>query len=109
MTEFIYVICEAQDPTCVKIGLSRDPDRRVRQLQTGWSQPLVVFHREEIPDGKVRGLEKLIHRLLAHLRLQGEWFELTPEAAVLEVRHALMRYGDEEDVSLRLRGGTFSF
>lgn len=107
MVNFIYVICESLDPTSSKIGISKNPDRRVRQLQTGHPLPLVVFHREEIADEKVRGLERLIHRLLAHHRMKGEWFALPPEAAVQEVRHALIRYGDEEDVQLRLNGGTF--
>jgi hypothetical protein len=107
MASFIYVICEGLDAEVSKIGISKNPDRRVRQLQTGHPLPLVVAHREEVDDKKVKGLERLIHRQLTHLRLKGEWFSLSPADAILEVKHALIRYGDQEEVCLRLNGGTF--
>lgn len=105
-TKFIYVICEGKDADSVKIGFSENPDKRVRQLQTGHASPLVVFFKEEIEAGKVRALEKIIHRLLSHHRQKGEWFSLAPCDAVLEIKHAVMRYGDVEDLFGRMSGGT---
>lgn len=105
-TKFIYVICEGKDATSVKIGFSADPDKRVRQLQTGHASPLVVFYREEVEAAKVRPLEKIVHRLLSHRRQKGEWFSLDPANAVLEIKHAVMRYGDIDDLSTLVTGGT---
>lgn len=105
-TKFLYVICEGKDAQSVKIGFSVDPDKRVRQLQTGHASPLVVFYKEEIEAEKVRPLERIVHRLLSHRRQKGEWFSLNPADAVLEIKHAVMRYGDVENLSTRLGGGT---
>ena len=105
-TKFLYIICEGKDATSVKIGFSVDPDKRVRQLQTGHASPLVVFYREEVEAGQIRALEKIVHRLLSHRRQKGEWFSLNPSDAVLEIKHAVMRYGDTENLSTRLNGGT---
>lgn len=108
-TKFIYVICEGKDAESVKIGFSVNPEKRVRQLQTGHASPLVVFYKEEIEASKVRALEKIVHRLLSHHRQRGEWFSLAPTDAVLEIKHAVMRYGDIADLSGRLRSDTLIF
>lgn len=105
--KYIYVICEAEGATAVKIGFSANPDKRVLQLQAGHATPLVVYHRERVASDKVRGMEKVIHRLLSHRKLTGEWFGLSPEEAALQVKHAMIRYGDEEDLSARIRYGRF--
>ena len=107
MSQFLYVICEQSDePTPVKIGLSVKPERRLKQLQTGQSSQLVLFHKEEVPDEQVYGLERAIHRDLRHKRVKGEWFLITPEDAVAEIKHALIRYGDIENLRGRLRSGS---
>lgn len=107
-TKFIYVICEGKDAESVKIGFSVDPDKRVRQLQTGHAASLMVFYREAVEADKVRALERVVHRLLSHRRQKGEWFSLNPTDAVLEIKHAVMRYGDEENLSIRISGGTLA-
>lgn len=102
---YLYVICESETAP-VKIGFSADPNKRLRQLQTGHPAPLTLYHKEEVRKDQVRGLEKAIHKELSHRRKQGEWFSLSPEEAVSEIRHALIRYGDVENLSMKLRAGT---
>lgn len=105
-TKFLYVICESADADSVKIGFSVDPAKRVRQLQTGHATKLTVFYSEEVALDKVRALEKIIHRTLSHRRQKGEWFSITPADAVAEIKHAVIRYGDVDNLSTRLRGGS---
>ena len=105
-TQYIYVICEGSDSEIVKIGFSRDPDKRLKQLQTGHSAPLVLFHKEEVHDEKVRALERVIHRTLSHKKAIGEWFNLAPQDAVAEVRHAIIRYGEVDNLAHRVRSRT---
>lgn len=98
---FVYVIASELEPNTVKIGLSRDPDKRVKQLQTGHAAPLKVFHQVAFPAQNTRLVEQILHRELNHKRIRGEWFSLTIEQAIAEVDFALIRYGDEPNWKLR--------
>ena len=107
MSHFLYVICEdVAEPSTVKIGFSADPAKRLKQLQTGHSNTLRVFYIEEVEQPKVRALERVIHKLLRQYNTRGEWFALKPDDAVAEVRHAVIRYGDVDDLSRRISAGT---
>lgn len=68
----IYLI---SDQERVKIGVSTDPPRRLRDLQTGSSRELTILGT--IPGGY--DLEADLHRRYADKRLDEgrEWFELT--------------------------------
>ena len=66
----------------VKFGFSKDPDRRVRALQTGSSDLLVLLETVPVGDRSVREMERLLHREFAHLRSRGEWFSISPEDGV---------------------------
>lgn len=98
---FVYVIASDQSPNQVKIGMSRDPSRRVKQLQTGHATLLQVFHKQAFPAKNTRMIEQIIHKNLGHLKLKGEWFSLTVEEAIAEVEFALIRYGDETYCGLK--------
>lgn len=58
-----------------KIGESENPDRRVRELQTGASEKLVLVHVLETDDPN--GIERYWHHRFRHQGRAGEWFELT--------------------------------
>lgn len=99
---FIYVIAESPEgPT--KIGFSKDPARRVRQLQTGHARPLSVFHTEEIDDTMVRLMETAIHSVNRHRRLSGEWYDLTVDDAIAEVRLGMICHEEEIEAKARVR------
>lgn len=59
-----------------KIGCSRTPDRRVRQLQQILPANSRLLHCIETDDPY--GIECYWHRRFAPKRLKGEWFRLTP-------------------------------
>lgn len=63
----------------VKIGSSKHPDRRLKQLQTGNSDRLKLIHVikcDRIPAKKV---EKHIQNWFRFQRLEGEWRSLSKE------------------------------
>jgi hypothetical protein len=96
---YVYILAaSAHGP--VKIGFSKHPELRLRQLQTGHAEALTLYHKE--PISQPRLLEKAIHAANRHRRVNGEWFDLTVEEGVLEVRHAVIRYSDEIDTWGRL-------
>jgi hypothetical protein len=109
VTQYLYVICEADRTplTPVKIGFSATPEKRVGQLQTAhYGGKLILFHKEEVDDLQVRALERIIHKTLRHLKKSGEWFQISPEDAVLEIKHAIIRFGDVENLHFQLNAGT---
>lgn len=58
----------------VKIGKAVQPDVRLRELQTGCPDELVILHL--IPGGEN---ERILHRKFERLRIRGEWFHLQDE------------------------------
>lgn len=93
---FIYLISQS-DTGPVKIGYSKHPNKRLKQLQTGQSSPLFLKHVEEIDDRKARIMEQIIHRENRHTKLTGEWFNLTVEQGISEIRHAIIRFENEAE------------
>lgn len=69
----------------IKIGVSRDPDRRLVQLQCGSAARLVLLG--SVPGGFAD--EAVAHRHLAAHRVQGEYFAPSPET--LELVAMLLR------------------
>lgn len=72
----------------MKLGYSKHPEKRLKQLQTGNPDALSLFHCEEVEVENIRRAEKNLHNLLGAQRLKGEWFELSVEDAILEAVHA---------------------
>ena len=87
---FVYAIASSENT--VKIGYSVDPDRRLRQLQTGHERRLVLIHTEKVDTDRAPILERLIHNANRHLRMSGEWFALTHQQAIAEIQFAVIRY-----------------
>lgn len=75
---YLYIIGNGEG--AVKVGLSKNPRKRVKQLQTGNENTLTLLFTEEFecPRKKVFEIEKKVHRDLS-CRCQkkvGEWFYL---------------------------------
>lgn len=55
--------------------MSRNPDRRLRSLQTGSSDRLTFGYGAWFAsDAEARACETALHRRLAYRRVRGEWF-----------------------------------
>ena len=76
--QYIYLI-QKNAEAIYKIGISDNPLKRVKQLQTGNSARLHLI--EVFPVANAPVIEKRLHRLLMFHRCspRGEWFKLTPE------------------------------
>ena len=70
----IYFIVEEPFDNKVKIGMAKNPAKRLKQLQTGNPSKLVLYHVIESADYKV--LERTMHDICKDLRAHGEWFEM---------------------------------
>ena len=91
MQSFIYVI-GPKDGQYVKIGHSRHPEKRLKQLQTGHSEKLFLWHSEPILLELAKAAEKTIHQQIGFKRRIGEWFAVGVEDAIAEVRFGVMSY-----------------
>ena len=78
----MFLYCIGNDNGTVKFGFSKDPERRVRSLQTGCADLLVLLESISVPEESAREYERLLHREFAHRRFRGEWFSISPEDAV---------------------------
>jgi len=81
----------------VKFGFSKDPHRRVRSLQTGSSEELVLLESIAVPEDRVREYERLLHSEFAHLRTRGEWFRISGEDGVAYLTWFQIHYLSEFD------------
>jgi hypothetical protein len=66
----LYFIQMQEEPYHFKIGIATNPEKRLKQLQTGSAAPLKIVH-------VFKGLayrEKELHKLLERFRQSGEWF-----------------------------------
>jgi len=81
----------------VKFGFSKDPHRRVRSLQTGSSEELVLLESISVPEDRVREYERLLHSEFAHLRTRGEWFRISGEDGVAYLTWFQIHYLSEFD------------
>lgn len=89
---FLYVI---GSDDIQKIGYSNNVETRLQKLQTGNPERLVIHHKVEVPEDRVRVMEKKIHSEMSYLRVRGEWFKTTPENAIAQVEYAMIRWLDD--------------
>ena len=76
---YIYVI---GTESIQKIGFSKNPQSRLKQLQTGNSEQLFLHHMIEVSDERTRLLERFLHKDLSYKKLKGEWFKLSKQEAI---------------------------
>lgn len=96
MAKYIYVITPETEEYC-KIGFSKNPNQRVLSAQTFSPEKLKIYYTEEFDDDIVKTIEKCLHRTINRYRMNGEWFNISPETAKLEIIHAKIYY--EDDIS----------
>jgi len=95
MTKYIYVIApvNTDKPPC-KIGISDNPDKRVKQLQTGHPEKLEVKYLLEVNNAEF--YERLLHKDIKHKRKTGEWFDLTVKEAIDQIGFTMIHYQESE-------------
>lgn len=80
----VYVIGRRGGPC--KIGVSADPMKRLKSVQTGCAMAVEVWGYCTFPSRFVaRRFERSAHDALSGNRLSGEWFDVEPEAAIAAI------------------------
>lgn len=69
----IYFIQAGEDGP-IKIGFSKDPDSRLRTLQTAHTAKLKMLHHQV----GTKADEGRLHHRFKNIRIKGEWFEASP-------------------------------
>lgn len=77
---FIYLIYKPKSDV-YKIGVSKNPDFRIKQLQTGSEEVLELITKVKTNYGYK--LEKYLHRYYKSVKQEGEWFKLTDSDILL--------------------------
>lgn len=98
--DYIYIIIN--DLGYVKIGVSKNPNQRLKQLQTGNQSKLSLLFTEEFEcDRKhLLDIENYIHKNCSYLckRVKGEWFNIEQdniEDLCRFVTYCRIRYEDD--------------
>lgn len=71
--KFIYLI-QSQEDGYYKIGVSKHPNKRLKQLQTGNSSELKLI--ESYQTEHAHQVEKTLQRRYSYLKKEGEWFDI---------------------------------
>ena len=77
----------------IKIGRSKDPQKRLKQLQTGNPNKLKLIAFFEGEGWK----EKIIHEKLRRYRLKGEWFSYDCVGSIPENLYEQITFGSFDD------------
>lgn len=90
----VYVVGAVGHP--IKIGVAVDPESRLAKLQTGSPARLVLHYAVSVLDAF--GVERASHATLSAHRLEGEWFDVSPEVAIEVVQRAAGTAASSMDV-----------
>lgn len=79
--DYMYIISNNQD--AIKVGISKQPEKRLKQLQTSNPNKLSLLFTEEFECSRnhLLKIEKLVHKELYNVSKQrvGEWFKVNTE------------------------------
>lgn len=72
---YLYAIC---DGVAIKLGFSKSPQRRLKDMQTGHPTKLELLWMLGVGESpaKARKAERKLHRYCRKYRKRGEWFEM---------------------------------
>lgn len=96
---FVYIATSDRWPDRIKIGKSRNPTERARQLSgSAWGH-ITIRHVVEFSENEVSRREQGAHNTLRHCALGYEWFEATPSEGLWAIYYAARRsaYRDRLD------------
>ena len=79
---FVYIMSLDGCPNVCKVGISRNPEHRVKNLQTGSPEKISVFRAWSFDQMRdARKYEAIMHSALSDYRKFGEWFSASPRQA----------------------------
>lgn len=81
---YVYVITDGEN---CKIGYTRNPELRLKQLQVGNAKKLTLVDTISTSLDIAKTKEALAHSKLAKYKVRGEWYAVTPEQAIKGLRY----------------------
>jgi hypothetical protein len=103
MQKYVYIIGSQLPP--YKVGISVNPQSRLRALQTGHPEKLHIHYQVATEAAQTRLLETVIHRQIKFHRTHGEWFNINLTDLKLQVDFVMIRYADEQNLRQLLNNG----
>jgi hypothetical protein len=80
--DYVYFIAKPYQPheaISIKIGYSKHPTKRLRQLQTGNDCKLELIHTITCVRYSGKAVEQRLHSMLFGRKARGEWFVVSPD------------------------------
>lgn len=74
MAKYVYLISD-KNSYSYKIGISKNPKTRLKQLQTGSDRELVIC--KQVLCENADQVEASLHHIYSMNNIKGEWFELS--------------------------------
>jgi len=97
---YLYAI---SDGVAIKLGFSRSPSKRLKDMQTGHPMKLQLLWMLGVGESpaKARKAERKLHRYCRKFRKRGEWFELAcaPVVEKFEIREKEHRQRVKQDAA----------
>ena len=86
----------------LKIGISRDPAKRARQLQVGQDREVCVFWAIRLAASDAQKVETEVHRRLGsrNIHMRGEWYAFSPMEARAEIERVIGDLGFRSQLDL---------
>lgn len=100
--KYIYLI-QSLENSYYKIGVSKHPNKRIKELQTGNSSELKLI--EVYQSEFAHQIEKTMQRRYTHLKKEGEWFDLSITNEVSFIKEC--QQIEENMVFLKKSGNVF--
>ena len=97
MTEYVYIIKDTGYQNRCKIGISKNPKQRLRNLQTGNSNKLdLIFLLQVNPNIKSSAVESEIHKYFKekNLWVHGEWFDFQNDDQIVNLAKIMLTVGE---------------
>ena len=107
MERFLYLIGANENPP-VKIGIANKPPKRLKGIQTGNPNHLIIHYKLSIPYENCQHFERIVHYQLKRYRLKGEWFDTTPQHAKETIDFLLMHLDLNQSLRPYLPGGIYA-
>jgi hypothetical protein len=87
--QLLYIL-RSSAKSLIKVGVSYDPEQRLRQLVTGHPYELEVAYVVEFEENLAESVEKITKAILDHCKTkdQGEWFRISVDGAVEAIKLA---------------------
>jgi len=102
---FIYLMTAGDT---VKVGMSRNPETRVKALRAGASRRIECRKQFKLPKPGARYKEAQCHRLLRDFRTSGEWFKVREIIAEAVIQHVITGTPDQSGIQAILDYETYS-